>query len=148
MIFMEIPKEILIEGPINPELVQALTALAGRSASQGGHSLFLGQVRDDIIDGKKVTAIDYSAYPSMVEESGSKIRETLFSKFPDVQRITILHSTGIVRAGEISLLVMVSAGHRREAIDACSLAVEMIKENLPVWKKEIFDDGTGRWKEN
>lgn len=84
----------------------------------------------------------------MVEESVAKIRETLFSKFPDVKSIAIFHSTGIVRAGEISLLVMVSAGHRREAIDACSLAVEMIKENLPVWKKEIFDDGTGRWKEN
>ena len=145
---MEIPKGILIEGSLKPDLVQALTALAGRHAGQGGHSLFLGQVRDDIIDGKKVAAIEYSAYASMVEESGAKIKETLFSKFPDVQNINIFHATGIVKAGEISLLVMVSAGHRREAIDACSLAVELIKENLPVWKKEVFDDGTGRWKES
>jgi molybdopterin synthase catalytic subunit len=145
---MEIPSVILIEGPIRPELVAEIISRTSDAAETGGHSLFLGQVRGDSIDGKIVTAIDYSAYPSMVEESGENIRDTLISKFSEVQGITIFHSTGIVRAGEISLLVMVSAPHRREAIDACNLAVELIKEQLPVWKKELFDDGTGRWKEN
>ena len=54
--------------------------------------------------------------------------------------IEIIHSTGIVNAGEISLLVLVSAGHRQQAMQACSKAVELIKERLPVWKKEIYDD--------
>jgi len=51
-------------------------------------------------------------------------------------------------AGEASLFVLVSAGHRHHAIDACSRAVEMIKATLPVWKKEIFEDNSAMWKEN
>ena len=145
---MEMQSGILFEGPIRPELVAELISRASDNLEMGGHSFFLGQVREDSIDGKIVTAIDYSAYSSMVEESGARIIEALRSRFPSAGNIVIIHSTGIVKAGEISMLVMVSAPHRREAIDACNHAVELIKEQLPVWKKELFGDGTGRWKEN
>ena len=114
----------------------------------GGHSVFLGQVRADEINGKKVKAIEYSAYEGMVKIEADKIKETILSEFEDARSVDIVHSTGIVKAGEISLFVLVSAGHRNQAIEACSKAVELIKENLPVWKKEIFDDDSHEWKQN
>jgi molybdopterin synthase catalytic subunit len=145
---MIMPEKILIEGPLRAELVHSLTASLGSYSDRGAHSLFLGQVRADVIDGKRVMAIEYSAYEAMVEESAVKIKALLKAGYPDVREIVIMHSTGRIEAGEISLLVLVSAGHRREALDACSSAVELIKEQFPVWKKEIFDDGSRLWKEN
>jgi molybdopterin synthase catalytic subunit len=114
----------------------------------GGHSFFLGQVRADEINGKRVKAIEYSAYEDMVNTEAEKIRISIMSEFNDVKLIFIIHSTGVVKAGEISLAVMVSAGHRRQAMQACSKAVELVKERLPVWKKEIYEDDSHHWREN
>ena len=71
----------------------------------GGHSFFLGQVRADRINGKMVKAIEYSAYEGMVKAEADKIKESILAEFDDVRSIDIIHSTGIVKAGEISLLV-------------------------------------------
>jgi molybdopterin synthase catalytic subunit len=141
-------KNTLIDGPIAGDTISGLIGELGARTDAGGHSLFLGQVRADVTDGKEVSAIDYSAYDSMVNAEVNMIREKLMSEFRDVKSVEIIHSRGIVRAGEISLLVLVSAGHRHEAISACSKAVELVKENLPVWKREIFKDDTYRWKDN
>jgi molybdopterin synthase catalytic subunit len=136
----------LINGRVTQEVITALIEKAGEESGSGGHSLFLGQVRADKIDGKKVLAIEYSAYEGMADIEAGKIKEAVFSEFPDVKSIGIVHSTGIVKAGEISLLVFVSAGHRHQAMQACSKTVELIKEKLPVWKKELFDDDSHGWK--
>jgi len=82
------------------------------------------------------------------EREPVKIKEEIISEFKEVKSVIILHSAGLVRAGEISLFVMTSAQHRREAIEACRKAVEIIKARLPVWKKEIFHDLTHRWTGN
>jgi len=108
--------------------------------------IFLGQVRADRINGKEVRAIEYSAYESMVNVEAENIKKQILSEFADVKSIDIIHSTGIVRAGELSLVVLVSAGHRHQAFQACSKTVELIKDKLPVWKKEIFDDDSHLWK--
>jgi len=108
--------------------------------------IFLGQVRADEIKGEKVKAIEYSAYIEMVEAEAVRIKKKVFSEFNDVRNIEIIHSTGIVPAGHISLLVSVSAGHRQQAFEACSKTVELIKQNLPVWKKEIYEDDSHTWK--
>jgi molybdopterin synthase catalytic subunit len=84
----------------------------------------------------------------MAETEAGKIKESILAEFNDVKSVEIIHSVGIVMAGEASLFVLVSAGHRHHAIDACSRAVEMIKATLPVWKKEIFEDNSAMWKEN
>jgi len=138
----------LIEGPVTSGLVASLIEKLAAEKNSGGHSYFLGQVRADVIDGKTVVAIEYSAYESMVKAQADKIIASILSEFNDVRTVRILHSTGIVKAGEISLAVLVSAGHRKQAIDACAKTVEMIKELLPVWKKEIFDDNSHAWREN
>ena len=136
----------LIIGPITQKVISQLMEKMGGKTDSGGHSLFLGQVRADEINRKKVKAIEYSAYEGMVKAEADKIKETILSEFADTKTIDIVHSTGIVKAGEFSLFVLVSAGHRHQAIQACSKTVELIKEKLPVWKKEIFDDDSYEWK--
>jgi molybdopterin synthase catalytic subunit len=113
----------------------------------GGHSIFLGQVRADEIDGKKVEAIEYTAYEEMALKQMHEIREAIFAKYP-LTCMHVHHSLGTVRAGEICLFVFTSAAHRKEAIDACEETVERIKAELPVWGKEIFVGEGYQWKEN
>ena len=139
---------ILIDGPIDPGRIASEISDAGQDSESGGHSVFIGQVRNDSVEGKPVEAIEYSAYPAMADSEADRIALELHSIFPDLRKIVILHSTGIVKAGEISLFVMASAGHRAQAIEACREAVERIKERLPVWKKELFSDESFRWKDN
>ena len=136
----------LTEGPVSQKIITQLIERMGGKTDSGGHMIFLGQVRADVIDGLKVKAIEYSAYIELVNVEAEKIKKTIFSEFADVKSIEIVHSTGIVNAGEISLLVFVSAGHRHQAMQACSKTVELIKVNLPVWKKEIFEDDSHKWK--
>jgi molybdopterin synthase catalytic subunit len=138
----------LINGPLTPVIISQFIEKMGDRTDTGGHSLFLGQVRGDEINGKKVSSIEYSAYEEMVKAEAEKIKKTILSEFIDAKSIEIVHSTGIVNAGEISLVVLVSAGHRHQAIQACTKVVELIKANLPVWKKEIFDDASYEWKQN
>jgi molybdopterin synthase catalytic subunit len=136
----------LTDGAISADRIASEIKNLGNRKDTGGHSIFLGQVRDDISEGKRVTAIEYSAYEEMVSSEAERIKEILFKEFSDVLEIVIIHSVGIVKAGEISLLVIVSAGHREHAVSACREAVELIKEKLPVWKKEMFEDNSHRWK--
>jgi molybdopterin synthase catalytic subunit len=145
---MNIMGKYLINSPIFPEIISKRLALIGLRKDTGGHSIFLGQVRNDVIGKKRVTAIEYSAYEPMLNGEADKIVGEIEKEYDDVLTVDILHSTGIVKAGEISLLVLVSAGHRDHATRACRQAVELIKERLPVWKKEIFEDDSHQWREN
>jgi len=137
---------ILFPGPITNEIIVDMICNIGSKTDAGGHSIFIGQVRADIITGKKVRAIEYSAYEEMVNVVADGIVKTVLTEFSDAKTIDIIHSTGVVKAGEISLFVIVSAGHREHAILACSQAVELIKQRFPVWKKELFEDNSYDWK--
>jgi molybdopterin synthase catalytic subunit len=136
----------LTAGPVSQKLILHLIEKMSHKTDSGGHSIFLGQVRADEIGGKKVKAIEYSAYAELISIEAEKIKKTILSEFSDVRSIDIIHSTGVVNAGEISLLVFVSAGHRLQSLQACGKTVELIKEKLPVWKKEIFEDDSHIWK--
>lgn len=141
-------KKYLIDGPVTMKDISFILEKMGDKYSAGGHSVFMGQVRADNIDGKTVKSIEYSAYESMVKAEADKIVTEILSEFTDAQSVDILHSTGTVKAGELSLFVLVSAGHRHQAIQACARTVELIKEKLPVWKKEIFEDESHTWRQN
>ena len=136
----------LTDGPVPKRIIGHIIDKMGQLTDSGGHMIFLGQVREDEIDGKKVKAIEYSAYEGMVNVEAGNIKKQVLAEFSDVKSIDLIHSTGMVNVGQLSLVVFVSAGHRRQAIQACSKTVELIKERLPVWKKEIFDDYTHLWK--
>jgi molybdopterin synthase catalytic subunit len=140
-------KNIFSQGAIAPSFVAESIQKHSSKTGIGAHSIFLGQVRSDVIGEKKVMAIEYTAYEEMALEKMHEIREAIFEKY-DLTCMHVHHSLGRVRAGEISLFVFTSSAHRRASIDACNETVERIKAELPVWGKELFDDETYQWKEN
>jgi len=140
-------KNVFIDGPISPEKIATSIAHHQVKTQIGAHDIFLGQVRADCIDGKIVSAIDYSAHEEMANQAFHDIREDAFKKF-DLSCMHIYHSKGIVRTGELCLFVFTSSAHRKDAMEACQFLVEEIKVKVPVFGKEIFEDGTHVWKEN
>jgi molybdopterin synthase catalytic subunit len=140
-------KNIFVKGAIDPSFISDSIAKHAVKTNIGGHSIFLGQVRADEIEGRMVAAIEYTAYEEMALQQMHDIREDIFSKYP-LTCMHVYHSLGKVNAGEICLFVFTSAPHRKEAIDACEETVERIKAQLPVWGKELFQDESYQWKEN
>lgn len=140
-------KKVFVQGPISPSKIAESIAHHQAKKNIGAHDIFLGQVRADTIDGKLVTAIDYSAYEEMAERLFNEIREETFSKF-ELTCMHIYHSLGVVNAGELCLFVFTSSAHRFIAMEACRFAVEEIKSRIPVFGREIFEDETHQWKVN
>lgn len=141
------PKNIFVQGAIAASFIGESIQKHNTKTEIGGHSIFLGQVRADIINEKKVSLIEYTTYEELALEKMHGIREEIFAKY-DLTCMHVYHSLGKVAAGEISLFVFTSSEHRKAAIAACNETVEKIKSELPVWGKEIFDDETYHWKEN
>jgi molybdopterin synthase catalytic subunit len=144
---VKINKEFLVDGPVKTNCLIELYNSADK-ADIGAHSIFTGQVRADVIDNLKVTAIEYSAYPEMVNLEMMNIINSVINKYNDLKEIFISHSTGLVKVGEISLLVFVASGHRKQAFRATEELVELIKAKVPVWKKEILENLEHRWPSN
>ena len=140
-------KSSFIQGQITSDFIGNSIAKHQTKTSIGAHNIFLGQVRADVIEGKTVTAIEYTAYEEMAEQSFYKIREAAFAKY-DLTCMHIYHSLGVVKAGEICLFVFVSAPRRKVVYEALEFLVEAIKEKAPVFGKEIFEDESYTWKEN
>ena len=141
------PKNIFVKGAIAPSFIADSIAKHSSKTDIGGHSIFLGQVRSDVIDEKKVAAIEYTTYEELALEKMHIIREETFAKY-ELTCMHVYHSLGAVAAGDICLFVFTSSAHRRPAIDACNEVVERIKKELPVWGKELFEDETHQWKVN
>ncbi|WP_103069448.1 molybdenum cofactor biosynthesis protein MoaE [Aquimarina sediminis] len=141
------PKNVFVQGAISSEFIGTSIAKHQTKTSIGAHNIFLGQVRADQIDGKTVTAIDYSAYEEMANQKFYEIREATFEKY-DLTCMHIYHSLGTVQAGEICLFVFVSSPRRKVVFEALEFVVEAIKADVPVFGKEIFEDQTHQWKQN
>jgi len=103
---------------------------------------FIGTVRSPSA-GKEVVHLDYEVYEEMallkLKEVGREIKERW-----GLEDVAICHRAGRVRPGEIVVVIAIAAPHRREAFQACSYAIDRIKEIVPIWKKEVFSDGS-RW---
>ncbi|WP_250436958.1 molybdenum cofactor biosynthesis protein MoaE [Hanstruepera flava] len=140
-------KNVFKEGAISSEFIGESIAKHQTKTSIGAHNIFLGQVRADEIDGKTVSAIEYTAYEDMANEKFHEIREATFEKF-NLTCMHIYHSLGKVKAGEICLFVFVSSPRRKEVFKALEYVVEEIKAKAPVFGKEIFEDETHQWKVN
>jgi len=141
------PKKVFVEGEIPPSKIAESIEKHSSMHNIGAHSIFLGQVRADELNGKRVKSIEYSCYQDMAEEVIHGIREETFSKF-QLSCMHIYHSLGNVPVGGISLFVFTSSTHRAMAINACNFVVEAIKAKAPVWGKEIFEDESHSWKIN
>ena len=140
-------KNIFIQGSITASFIGDSIQKHNTKTEIGGHSIFLGQVRADTIEGKQVVAIEYTTYEEMALEKMHVIREEIFAKY-DLTCMHTYHSLGKVATGQICLFVFTSSAHRKDAIDACTETVERIKAELPVWGKELFADETYQWKLN
>jgi len=140
-------KNIFTQGAIPPAFIAESIAKHTSKKDIGAHSIFLGQVRADIIEDKTVSAIEYTTYEDLALQKMHELREEIFAKY-ELTCMHVHHSLGEVKAGEICLFVFTSSKHRKITIDACEEVVERIKADLPVWGKEIFEDQSHQWKVN
>jgi molybdopterin synthase catalytic subunit len=122
----------------HPIDVAAVTA-AVADAATGATVIFIGTTRDHN-EGRRVTRLEYEAYPEMALAEMRKIGAAARQRWP-ITRIAIVHRVGVVPTGEASVVIAVSAGHRRAAFEACQFAIDRLKEIVPIWKKEHFEGG-------
>lgn len=103
-----------------------------------------GTVRDKT-DGKAVLSLEYQAYKPMALKVFQTIATEIRQRWPEVNQIAIHHRTGHLQIGEISALVAIGCPHRAEAFTACQYAIDTLKHNAPIWKKEHWADGSSSW---
>jgi molybdopterin synthase catalytic subunit len=109
------------------------------SPQSGGIDVFIGTVRQ-ITKGKKVVRLEFEAYEHMALLEMQKIAAATLARWP-VDKILIHHRTGILDVGAVPVVIVVSAAHRDAAFEACRYAIDTLKQTVPIWKKEIFEDG-------
>ena len=109
------------------------------SDSAGGTTVFIGTVRNKT-KGKAVVRLEFEAYPPMAISEMRKIAEQAKEKW-NAEKICIHHRTGILDIGEIPVIIAVATPHRKAAFAACQFCIDTLKETVPIWKKEIFEDG-------
>ena len=129
----------LTEKPLDP--LEALAFVADPAA--GGTVLFAGSVRQHS-NGVEVTGLEYEAWSERVNACLQAFGEELFDRWP-VRKAALLHRTGSLRVGEISVVVCCSAPHRADAFEAARHGIERIKQEAPIWKKERLASGEARW---
>lgn len=125
--------------PLDP--AEAMSFVADPGA--GGTVLFSGAVRDHSRAGE-VIGLDYEAWPEQAAARLQAIGEEMFERWP-IRKAAILHRTGHLGIGEISVIVCCSAPHRAEAFEACRYGIERIKQDVPIWKKEALATGDAHW---
>ncbi|WP_414549407.1 molybdenum cofactor biosynthesis protein MoaE [Anabaena sp. CCY 0017] len=113
-------------------------------AANGAVVVMSGMVRNQT-DGQPVVALEYQAYEPMALRVFYQIAADIRSTWSDVKRVVIYHRVGRLQVGEISVLVAVGCPHRSEAFEACRYAIDTLKHNAPIWKKEHWADGSSTW---
>ncbi len=109
-----------------------------KTPDMGAMASFIGIVRDDGIE-----RIELEAHQEVAVEELEAIRDEAFAKFP-IKSVDIIHRIGDLNIGDNIVLILVGAGHRREAFEGCEYIIERLKERVPIWKKEYTKDGE-RW---
>ena len=112
--------------------------------ANGAVVVMSGMVRNQT-DGKPVIALEYQAYEPMAIQVFCQIAADIRNNWLDVNRVVIHHRVGRLQIGEISVLVAVGCPHRSEAFAACRYAIDTLKHNAPIWKKEHWADGSSSW---
>jgi molybdopterin synthase catalytic subunit len=115
-------------------------------AGAGAVVLFLGTVRDNSEAGS-VERIEYEAYEPMAEKRLAEAEREVKRRWPSTTGVKIIHRLGDLAVGEVSVAVAVSSPHRAEAFEACRHAIETIKHEAPIWKREKLGDGSEVWVE-
>jgi len=117
-----------------------------RDDAAGAISTFIGTTRNHF-NNKHVIELIYEAYESMAIKELDRVAQSTVDKYPGVMHMALVHRIGLVPVGEASVIIAVSSAHRRDAIEACWFAIDELKAKVPIWKREVYADGS-EWKEN
>lgn len=115
-----------------------------RSKAAGAINVFIGTVRDTT-DGRKVVSLEFEAYIPMALSEMNIISNYVQKQWPALT-IAIHHRIGTLSIGDIPVIIAVATPHRKQGFEACAYAIDTLKKTVPIWKKEIFEDG-GEWVE-
>ncbi|GFE70245.1 molybdenum cofactor biosynthesis protein MoaE [Chroococcus sp. FPU101] len=126
-----------------PLSLEEVYSLADDPAN-GAIVVMSGTVRNQT-DGKPVVYLEYQAYEPMAIEVFRAIAASIRQQWKDANQVVIHHRIGKLKIGEISVLVAVGCPHRGEAFEACRYAIDTLKHNVPIWKKEFWSDGSSNW---
>src|SRR5262249_38681646 len=127
----------IVEEPLSADRVAAAVTVP----EAGGVAVFLGVVRHETA-GRRVVALEYEAHVPMAEAKLKEIGESVYARWPGVRQVVILHRIGRLLVGEASVAIGVSAAHRQDALEACQDAIDPVKQIVPLWKRELFEDGS------
>lgn len=124
-----------------PSLDEILAAVQHPAA--GAVALFIGTVRDHDGGRPGVVRLDYSAHP----EAGQRLAEVAarIGGMPGVERVATVHRQGELAVGDVAVVCAVAAAHRAEAFAGCRALIEELKAEVPIWKKQLFEDGPTQW---
>ena len=121
--------------PLDPDSITEVV----RKNSNGAIITFLGTTRDST-DGKRVNYLEYEAYQPMAQDMIRQIFDEVKERW-EIEDLAMSHRLGKVDIGEISMVVAIASPHRKQAFEAGQYSIDRIKEIVPIWKKEFFDDG-------
>jgi molybdopterin synthase catalytic subunit len=124
--------------PLDPVLHEA----AVEHPRAGARVAFCGVVREHDA-GRSVVELEYQGHPT----AGAVLREIAeeFAAEPDVLALAVSHRVGVLGIGDVALVAAVSTAHRQEAFDVCARLVDEVKHRLPIWKRQVFADGSDEW---
>ncbi|UPM55572.1 molybdenum cofactor biosynthesis protein MoaE [Gottfriedia acidiceleris] len=126
----------IVDTPINVEEVSDKV----KSRNAGAITVFIGTVRE-LTKGKKTLSLEYQAYESMAVKKLAQIGDEINEKWPEAI-VAITHRVGRLEISDIAVVIAVSSPHRKVAYEANEYAIERIKQIVPIWKKEFWEDGT------
>jgi molybdopterin synthase catalytic subunit len=126
----------IVEGPIDTIALEDEV----RTDADGAVIVFRGVARRQS-RGRDVVHLEYEAYPEMAEKVMAQIGDEMKRRWP-ITKVAIVHRTGVLEIGQASVVIAVSAPHRREAFEAAQYAIDRLKEIVPIWKKEVWSDGS------
>jgi molybdopterin converting factor subunit 1 len=135
---MTLPILQITRDPLDDAAVADLVH-AVEHAGAGGLVIFQGIVRDNS-GGKRIRYLEYDAYPEMAVQEMARIAGEVQRRW-QTERIAVVHRIGRLEIGECSVVVAVACPHRAEAFDACRYAIDTLKTTVPIWKKEVAEDG-------
>ena len=131
----------IADHPLDPQaLIGSVT-----DPACGGIAVFVGTVRESPAvakhAGKEVVALDYEAHPELAHEALETIARQVVDRW-DVRRLAAWHRTGCCRIGDPTVVIACAAPHRGDALEACAWMIDQIKSEVPIWKREVYSDGS------
>jgi molybdopterin synthase catalytic subunit len=129
----------ILNGPV---VLESLGVVS--NSAHGATVYFLGRVRGEN-HGRKVKGVHYECFRPLSITMLERIRDEASDRWGKDLEISVVHGTGYMRIGELSVVVGVSSPHRAEAFEACRYVIEQLKARVPIWKKEVYEDGETEW---